>query len=318
MVVVGDGRFLLPDNFFYTRYQHCYINPEKKLVGIDQIGCSILGQLSEISFLTNNELKVGEPFACISTEKGIATIISPCSGKIKKFNNNAVHNLTLDPYEKGYLVELEEITELDPTLIKGDELKEWAENEARSVIGMYYSFKVVEIGDSAVGKTAIKVRFTDDYFKQDLKTTLGVDFGYKEIKCEYVSSDLLFTGSHRFTAKINVWDAAGQSYFDKIRGMYYKNAHGCLLCYDVTNPQSFENLDKWLAELDENVGKKIPVLLVGNKIDLERKVPREKAIEYANKHGFLFVETSAKTGEGVEEAFKKLAIEMFKREEKLP
>ena len=80
---------------------------------------------------------------------------------------------------------------------------------------------------------------------------------------------------------MNVWDAAGQEYYDKIRGMYYKDANGCILVYDVNNPESFKNLNKWVDELEENLGRKVPTLLVGNKTDLERKIRREEAVEYA-------------------------------------
>ncbi len=81
-----------------------------------------------------------------------------------------------------------------------------------------------------------------------------------------------------------MWDAAGQKHFEKIRGMYYRDAKGALLCFDVNNPVSFKNLNSWVEELDENVGRKVPVLLVGNKIDLERRVKEKDAIKYAKKN----------------------------------
>lgn len=221
-----------------------------------------------------------------------------------------------DTYVTGFILELEEIAEMQPNLINFNNLEEWAKNEIKTLVRNNYSFKIIEIGDSAVGKTAIKVRFTDNYFKKDLKTTLGVDFGSKEIKGEYISSDILFSGTYRFTAKMNVWDAAGQAMYDKIRGMYYRHAKGALLCYDANNHLSFEHLDKWREELEDILGK-VPTLLVGNKIDLERKVTRQEGLAYAKKHNFLFVECSAKTGTGIDGMFKQLAIEIFKREEKL-
>ena len=211
---------------------------------------------------------------------------------------------------------IKDIEDLSPTLITGDEIESWAINEAKTLLRSNYSFKIIEIGDTAVGKTAIKVRFTDNYFKKDLKTTLGVDFGSKEIKTSYLSTDLLFSGTYRFTARMNVWDAAGQEMYDKIRGIYFKDAKGALICYDINNRLSFEHLDKWVSDLEENLGK-VPVLLVGNKTDLERKVSRQEGLNYAIKHGFLFVECSAKTGENVDDMFEKLAIEIFKKEENI-
>ncbi|MHA1340974.1 MAG: GTP-binding protein [Promethearchaeota archaeon] len=319
MVVVADGRYEMPDDLFYSREQHVYLDKDKKIIGLDQIGFAFLKNPTAVKVLVEGKVKIGEPFAVITTEQGITTLNSPCSGTIEKINESGeiIEKMKYDAYGEGYLIKLKEIEEIDDSLVRGPEIEAWAKAEVKSLLHGYYSFKVIEIGDSGTGKTAIKVRFTDNYFKQDLKTTLGVDFGSKELKCEYISSDPLFSSTIRFTAKMNVWDAAGQQHYEKIRGMYYRGAKGALLVYDVTNPISFQNLDKWLNELEENVGKKIPVLLVGNKIDLERKVPREQALEYAKKHGFLFIETSAKTGENVEEAFRKLAIEIFKQQENL-
>jgi small GTP-binding protein len=317
MVTVADGRFELPENLFYTRNQHVYLDKAKNIIGLDQIGFAFLKNPKEITLLSDKEIKVGEPFVSISTERGITTLDAPCSGKIKSTNPNALAMMETDTYTRGFILELATITDVSPSLITGADVEKWAQHEVRSLLHSNYSFKVVEIGDSAVGKTAVKVRFTDDYFKKDLKTTLGVDFGSKEIKCEYMSNDILFNGVYRFTAKMNVWDAAGQAHYEKIRGMYYRDAKGALLVYDVTNPESFKNLDKWVAELEENLGRKVPVLLVGNKIDLERKVSREEAVGYAMKNKFQFVECSAKTGEGVEDAFRKLAVEIYKIEENL-
>ena len=316
MVTVGQGRYILPDNYYFSKNQHVYVDPDNKRIGIDQIGFEFLKNPKELKFLVTDNIKAGEPFAVITTEAGISTLNAPCSGEIASINETALESMKTDPYDKGYLLQMKSIDNLIPALISGGDIQSWAEEEARAAIGMSYSFKIIEIGDSAVGKTAMKVRFTDNYYKKDLKTTLGVDFGSKELKCEYMSSDILFTGTYRFTAKMNVWDAAGQAYYDKIRGMYYKDANGCVLVYDVNNPESFKNLDKWINELEENIGTKVPTLLVGNKADLERKVSREEAVAYAIKHGFTFLECSAKTGEGIDDAFTKLAIEMYRREEK--
>ena len=218
---------------------------------------------------------------------------------------------------QGFIMKMETISEVDPLMITGaTEIEKWGKREVWGLMQSMYSFKIIEIGDSATGKTAIKVRFTDDFFKKDLKTTLGVDFGSKEVRGEYFV-DPLYTGIYNFKAKMNVWDAAGQVHFSQIRGMYYKDAKGVILVYDVNNPASFNNLDMWVKELEENIGRRVPVLLIGNKIDLERKVPREDAEAFANKHDYLFFEVSAKTGEEIEKIFKTLALEIFKNEENL-
>ncbi|MCF2139638.1 MAG: GTP-binding protein [Candidatus Lokiarchaeota archaeon] len=90
-----------------------------------------------------------------------------------------------------------------------------------------------------------------------------------------------------------------------MRGIYYRDARAAILCYDVSNRRTFENLSKWMQELEDNCGK-IPTLLVGNKIDLDREVSREEGLDFAMKHGFLFMECSAKTGENVQDMFYKL------------
>jgi Ras-related protein Rab-2A len=316
MVSIADGRFILPDKFYYTKNQHVYVDLTKKIVGLDEIGYVFLNNPNEIKFLVDTELKVGSPFVAITTEKGITTLNSPVSGKIKKLNTEALKFMKEDTYTEGYLVELEEISEKLPTLLTGEAIAEWAKTEVQTLLRNNYSIKVILIGDTTVGKTAIKVRFTDNYFKKDLKSTLGVDFGSKEIKGEYMSTDILFSGVYRFTAKMNVWDAAGQSVYDKIRSIYYRDAKGAILAYDVANIVTFKNLDKWIQELEENCGK-VPVLLVGNKTDLERTVSREEGLEFAMDHNFMFMESSAKNGEGIEEMFQKLAVEIFRVEEGL-
>ncbi|MHA1821593.1 MAG: GTP-binding protein [Promethearchaeota archaeon] len=317
MVIVGDGRFDMPDNLFYSKEQHIYLDKERKLVGLDQIGYSFLKRPENLEILVEDKVRIGEPFATITTEQGITTLLSPCSGEIEEANKDALKYMENDTYNKGYILKMKNISEIDNSLITGGQVKAWAEHEVRVLLKGNYSFKVIEIGDSATGKTAIKVRFTDDYFKKDLKTTLGVDFGSKELNMIYDTQDPLFSGTYRFTAKINIWDAAGQAHYEKIRGMYYKDAKGALIVYDINNPVSFNNLDFWVNELEENIGLNIPVVLVGNKIDLERKVERSKAEEYAKSHGFLYYECSAKTGEGINELFRALALEMYKKEEDL-
>ena len=319
MVSIADGRFSLPEHLLYTKNQHVFIDRVNKLVGLDQIGFAFLTKPTELAIIAESSgiLKIGEPFAVITTSKGITTLNSPCTGTIKRTNPQALLKMETDTYTEAYIVELATIDEVEEGLITGSDVEPWATHEVRSLLKNEYTFKIIEIGDSATGKTAIKVRFTDDYFKQDLKTTLGVDFGSKEILGTFTPADTMFLGTYRFKAKINLWDAAGQAHYDKIRGIYYRDAKGALLCYDINNPVSFQNLDKWLIELEENVGR-IPTILVGNKCDLERKVSREEAQEYAKAQGLIdFIEVSAKTGDKVDAALQKLAVEIYKREENI-
>ena len=315
MVIIGDGRYELPDNLYYSQ-KHVYIDTDSKVIGLDEIGYAYLKNPRELKILVENSIEIGEPLAVITTDNGITTLASPIKGRVKKRNEKVLDHMKDDTYTKGFLIEMETIDELEKDLISGKaNIEKWGKFDVKSLLYGEYIYKVVEIGDSTVGKTAIKVRLTDDYFKKDLKTTLGVDFGAKELNCEYISEDVIFTGSHRFKAKMNVWDAAGQAHYDQIRGMYYRGAKGALLVYDVTNPVSFQNLDTWINELEDNIGGSLPILLVGNKIDLDRNVSRKDAEEYAKKKGFLYFETSAKTGKGVVNAFKNLAVEIYKKDQ---
>ena len=315
MVSILNGRYDFPDDNLYDEKFHVYVNKNQKLVGLDQIGYAFLKNPRDLKILAEGQVKIGDKIAEINTDNGIKTFYSPCTGAIKATNSDALSSMKDDIYTKGYILEFSQIDELDPKLIGGNNIEKWALSEAKPLMENTYVFKIIEMGDSTVGKTAIKVRFTDDYFKQDLKTTFGVDFGTKEVEVEVDKQDILFSGTYKAKAKITVWDVAGQEHYKSNRGMYYRGARGALLCYDVTNPVSFKNLDEWLEEMEENVGTNLPILMVGNKIDLERKVPKADAEAYAKKHGFIYVECSAKTGDGVQNTFEKLAIALIKKTE---
>lgn len=138
------------------------------------------------------------------------------------------------------------------------------------------------------------LRFTDDSFDEHIQSTIGVDFKVKH---------MTMSGKR---VKLTIWDTAGQERFRTLTSSYYRGAHGVVLVYDVTRTDSFENLEQWLKEVQlysPNNGESVIKLLVGNKIDLERKVPRERAEAWARSHGMLFLEASAKTKEGIREVF---------------
>lgn len=314
MVYLLDGKISIPDDLVYSA-EHLYLNVEKKRIGFDQIGLLRMKNPQDLEFLSTDEISIGMPLIKLNVEQGERVFHSPVTGKIKGVFKRNFSELKNDTYEEGYLIEFERIDDISKTLISGDRLEEWASEEIKDFIGRNYIFKIIEIGDSAVGKTAIKVRFTDDYFKQDLKSTMGVDFGSKEINVEFLQEDLIMNVMIRAKVKITVWDVAGQLQYKNQRGMFYQGARGCLLCYDVTNPLSFQNLKEWMKELEENLGAKVPVLLVGNKIDLPRKVSREEAEAFAKKNGYIYAEMSAKTGINVDNAFTQLAIEMIQKTE---
>ncbi|MFW9802916.1 MAG: GTP-binding protein [Candidatus Thorarchaeota archaeon] len=158
-----------------------------------------------------------------------------------------------------------------------------------------YRLKIVMLGDGAVGKTALTIRFTEGGFEADYKRTIGADFALKEIELKDLDANVTCI----------VWDLAGQPRFESVRQGFYRGARGGLLVYDVTRRRTFLNIDNWKNECFANLGNPIPLIVVANKVDLEesRVVSREEGEEYAKKHNFLYVESSALTGENVQETY---------------
>mmetsp|Transcript_13323 Transcript_13323/g.17462 ORF Transcript_13323/g.17462 Transcript_13323/m.17462 type:complete len:225 (-) Transcript_13323:134-808(-) len=155
-------------------------------------------------------------------------------------------------------------------------------------------FKLLMIGDAGVGKSSMLLRFTDDSFDDHIQSTIGVDFKVKHMEV------------NDKRVKMTVWDTAGQERFRTLTSSYYRGAQGVVMVYDVTRRDSFENLEQWLREVQlytPDSGEGVVKLLVGNKIDLNRRVPREEAEAWARNHGMLFLEASAKTKLGIRQCF---------------
>ncbi|NHI94912.1 MAG: GTP-binding protein [Candidatus Lokiarchaeota archaeon] len=169
--------------------------------------------------------------------------------------------------------------------------------------------KGVVLGDGGVGKTSLIIRHVDKAFGSDYKPTLGFDISLKTIILE------------EFQAELLIWDIGGQAIFKEIRESYLEGSHCCMLVYDITNEESFKNLENWLGELTKFSGD-VPFILVGNKIDLgkNREVPKDKGEEKAKELGAVkFYEASAKSGIEVDKAFEdltKASIDFFKKRTK--
>jgi Ras-related protein Rab-1A len=114
--------------------------------------------------------------------------------------------------------------------------------------------------------------------------------------------------------KLQIWDTAGQERFKNITASYYRGGNGVLVVYDITDRDSFENLNSWLIEIEKNANKNVYKLLIGNKSDLEekRKVTYQEGKDFATSNGMQFMETSAKTASKVQEAFELLTQEIIK------
>ena len=163
--------------------------------------------------------------------------------------------------------------------------------------------KVVLVGDSGVGKTNIMSKYLKNQFKEDSKATVGVEFGSKQFTVE----------NHQIKAQI--WDTAGQERYKAITSAYYKGAKGAFVVYDITRKNTFETVNKWVSDISAAADKKITLILIGNKNDLEdqRQVTKEMGEEKAKELGLAFMETSACSGENLDKAFQLMINEIYKK-----
>lgn len=167
--------------------------------------------------------------------------------------------------------------------------------------GEEYLFKIVIIGDSAVGKSNLLSRYARNEFNPHSKATIGVEFQTRTLVIQHKS------------VKAQIWDTAGQERYRAVTSAYYRGAVGAMLVYDITRRQSFDHIPRWLDELRSHADKNIVIILIGNKTDLEnqRAVPTEDAKEFAQKEGLFFLETSALDATNVESAFLTVLTEIF-------
>ena len=166
-------------------------------------------------------------------------------------------------------------------------------------------FKVITLGDSGVGKTAIIKRFESDTFTIEDLVTMGIAFSFKEV-----------TLKNRKKIRLKIIDTAGQEKYRAISKSYYKNAQGVLFVFSYDKKESFDNIEGWLNSFKEQVNDKgIPLFLVGNKYDIkdEKKVIEEDLIEdLKNRIGIKdYKNTSAKDNIGINELFNELAEKMY-------
>ena len=166
-----------------------------------------------------------------------------------------------------------------------------------------YLFKYIIIGDPSVGKSNLLMKFAHNKFTDEYQTTIGVEFGAKNIQI----NDQIY--------RIQIWDTAGQENFRSITRAYFKNCVCAMVCYDITCRKSFENIQNWLQDVHDQSPKTVLIVLIGNKIDLEDKrvISTDEGQDFAMQNGLIFMETSAKSGEGVEEIFRKTAQEIEKK-----
>ncbi|KAJ2603529.1 Vacuolar protein sorting-associated protein 21 [Coemansia sp. RSA 1722] len=188
--------------------------------------------------------------------------------------------------------------------------------------------KVVLLGEAAVGKSSLVLRFVNDEFQENKEPTIGAAFLTQKVRLDDT------------VLKLDIWDTAGQERFHSLAPMYYRNAQAAVVVYDITRSSSLERAKSWIKELQRQANPNIVIALVGNKLDLasdgdnnsadnspelqdesndineedaaetegqSRQVTAATARAYAEGMGLLFLEASAKTGEGVVETFTEIA-----------
>ncbi|XP_049578366.1 ras and EF-hand domain-containing protein [Syngnathus scovelli] len=167
-------------------------------------------------------------------------------------------------------------------------------------------YHLVLAGDTGAGKSSFLMRLVLNQFRADMQTTLGVDCQIKKMLVDGQKTNL------------QIWDTAGQERFRSIARSYFRKANGVLLLYDVTSESSFLNIRDWLDQIQNEAEDKVPVCIIGNKVDMREQLPAKRCVstlegeKLAMAYGALFFETSAKDGTNVVEAVLHLAREVKK------
>ena len=166
-----------------------------------------------------------------------------------------------------------------------------------------YLLKFIIIGDPSVGKSNILLKYVHNKFVNEYQSTVGVEFGAKNIDIE---------GQ---TFRIQIWDTTGQENFRCLTRSYFKNSVCAIITYDITNKQSFDNIQDWINEVRNQVSNKVLLVLVGNKIDLEKEriVNYDEGKKFAEDNDMLFIETSALNGNGINQLFNMCCNDIYEK-----
>ena len=182
--------------------------------------------------------------------------------------------------------------------------------------GEIEQFKVILLGDSGVGKSAIIGRFSDNEFHASHITTIGVDFRYKDVTVDGT------------TVRLQIWDTAGQERFRTITNKFYRNTSAIIIVYAIDDVNSFQNVRTWLADIDSHISAdqgsansepKLVKYLVGNKADLDERrcIEVDTGMHEADTYGIKFIETSAKMPFNIDKLFALVARDALKESQSL-
>jgi small GTP-binding protein len=161
--------------------------------------------------------------------------------------------------------------------------------------------RLILVGDSGVGKSSIMFSYCEENFSDNFISTIGVDFRVKNAEID------------NRTIKLYIWDTAGQERFRCISKSYFRNANVILLTFDLTNIYSFYNLEKWMDDIEVYSEYNPTVLLVGNKCENYRAIPKSKIEDFVNKYSLEYFEVSAKNNINIEELFQRAIIHGYNR-----
>lgn len=171
-----------------------------------------------------------------------------------------------------------------------------------------FIFKIILIGDSGTGKTSLINRYIYNNFHEKYLCTIGVDFMMKRVVLD-----------DNTVIKLQIWDTAGMEKYKQITSTYYRGAQGAIVVFDLSSQTSFNSVSKWVNDFKQisNPNYHQTIYIVGNKNDLldKREVTQEDIDNYCEMNNFAYLETSAKTGEGVEKMFMGFAKELVTKYE---
>ena len=166
-----------------------------------------------------------------------------------------------------------------------------------------YKFKIILIGDSGVGKTSLLMKYMDGEFISDINCTINAEFKIKSINIDPLTS-----------VQITIWDTCGQEKYKSITKQYFEDVDGIILIYDVSDINSFIDLNKWLNEIKKNCLKNVSVIICANKIDIDmRIISIEEGKNYAKNNDLLYCETSSKEGINVDILFETIAKDIIRK-----
>jgi small GTP-binding protein len=165
-----------------------------------------------------------------------------------------------------------------------------------------YIFKIIIVGDEAVGKTCLVKRYSENIFPIKSYQTIGVDFSIKELSLD----DKL--------VKLQIWDFGGQEHYRHFQYSFCEGSDGAIISFDLSNPNSCNNLEKWQSFIKESLSYEIPTVLVGTKSDIKSKdIDWKKILKYSKKYNVKYFETSAKENISVEPPFYFLSKLIFRK-----